>query len=68
MYFYFVLLSGVCVVVDRGVWMVYLGLNFCILEGIVYGKLEILVVVFYEYCVIVGDILCYIVSFIFEFN
>lgn len=68
MYFYFVLLSGVCVVVDRGVWMIYLGLNFCILEGIVYGKLEILVVVFYEYCVIVGDILCYIVSFIFEFN
>lgn len=68
MYFYFVLLGGVCVVVDRGVWMVYLGLNFCILEGIVYGKLEILVVVFYEYCVIVGDILCYIVSFIFEFN
>lgn len=48
--------------------MIYLGLNFCILEGIVYGKLEILVVVFYEYCVIVGDILCYIVSFIFEFN
>lgn len=68
MYFYFVFLSGVCVVVDRGVWMIYLGLNFCILEGIVYGKLEILVVVFYEYCVIVGDILCYIVSFIFEFN
>lgn len=68
MYFYFVLLSGICVVVDRGVWMVYLGLNFCILEGIVYGKLEMLVVVFYEYCVIVGDILCYIVSFIFEFN
>lgn len=68
MYFYFVFLSGVCVVVDKGVWMIYLGLNFCILEGIVYGKLEILDVVFYEYCVIVGDILCYIVSFIFEFN
>lgn len=33
-----------------------------------HGKLETLAVVLHEYCVIVGDILCHIVSFIFKPN
>lgn len=68
MYLYLVLLSGACAVVDRGVWMAYSGSNPCTSEGTAHGKLETLAVVLHEYCVIVGDILCHIVSFIFEPN
>lgn len=68
MYLYLVLLSGACAVVDRGVWMTYSGPNPCTSEGTAHGKLETLAVVLHEYCVIVGDILCHIVSFIFEPN
>lgn len=48
--------------------MVYLGPNPCTSEETAHGKLETLAVVLHEYCVIVGDILCHIVSFIFEPN
>lgn len=48
--------------------MAYSGSNPCTSEGTAHGKLETLAVVLHEYCVIVGDILCHIVSFIFEPN
>lgn len=48
--------------------MAYSGSNPCTSEGTAHGKLETLAVVLHEYFVIVGDILCHIVSFIFEPN
>lgn len=68
MYLYLVLLSGTCAVVDRGVWMAYSGSNPCTSGGTAHGKLETLAAMLHEYCVILGDILCHIVSFIFEPN